>query len=175
MELRTTQLAKDIMPKKQTARDFLDRFERDCRKRFKFLEEEFGFKPPKRQRMSVFCSLTYQNETTAVEVSLEPTEGGVFVLVSRLLNGEISKYPIFVTRKATLHSFYLDDLVRLRRPDAARRQASLDLVSGREIAKSLAERSPTARPCRRYPEGRLCGVFGIGEDRESSLTQLNHS
>ena len=126
MEWRTA-LAKDVMPKKQTARDLLDRFERDCRKRFKFLEEEFGFKPPKRQRISVFCSLTYQNDTTAVEVSLEPTEGGVFVLVSRLLNSEIPKYPIFVTRKVTLHSFYLDDLVRLRRRDAARRKLASTL------------------------------------------------
>ena len=175
MEWRTA-LAKDIMPKKQTARDFLDRFERDCRKRFKFLEEEFGFKPPKRQRMSVFCSLTYQNETTAVEVSLEPTEGGVFVLVSRLINGEIPKYPIFVTRKMTLHSFYLDDLVRLRRPDAARRQASVDLDSGREIAKSLAQ---SAAQLRELAEDILKGDFAVFSELEkivkARIPKRNHS
>jgi hypothetical protein len=133
------------MPKKQTARDLLDRFERECRKRFKFLVAEFGSKAPKRQRISVFCSLTYQNETTAVEVSLEPMDGGVFVLVSRLVNGQIPKYPIFVTRRMTLHSFYLDDLVSLRRPDAAKRQAGLDPPSDREIAKSVAQSASLLR------------------------------
>jgi len=151
------------MPKKQTTKDLLDRFEQECKRRFKFLEEEFGFKPPKRQRISVFCSLTYQNETTAVDVSLEPMEGGVFLLVSRLLNGEIPKYPIFVTRKMTLHAFYLDDLVRLRRPNAARRQAGVDLVSGREIAKSLAR---SAAQLRELGEDILKGDFAVFSELE---------
>jgi len=150
--------SRNVMPKRQTARDLLDRFEKECRNRFKFLEEGFDFEPPKRQRISVFCSLTYQNETTAVEVSLEPIDGGVFVLVSRLVNGQIPKYPVFVTRGMKLHSFYLDDLVGLRRPDAAKRQAGVDPPSVREIAKSVGQ---SASQLRELGNDILSGDFAI--------------
>jgi hypothetical protein len=164
------------MPKKQTARDLLDRFERECRKRFKFLEEEFNFKPPKRQRTSVFCSLIYQNEMTAVEASLEPMDGGVFVLVSRLVNGEIPEYPIFVTRKMTLHSYYLDDLVSLKQPDAAKRQASMYPASGVKIAKCVAQ---SASQLREFGSNILRGDFSVFSQLEemvkARIPKRNHS
>ena len=116
-----------------------DSFEKECRKCFKFLEEEFAFKPPKRQRTHMSPSLTYQNDTTAVEVSLEPLDGGVFVLLSRLINGKIPEYPIFVTREMTLHSYYLDDLVNLKMPDTPVRETSEDPLDEREVKKLLAQ------------------------------------
>lgn len=110
-----------------------------------FLEEEFDFKTPKRQRMHLSSSLTYQNDTTAVEVSLEPLDGGVFVLLSRLVNGKIPEYPIFVTREMTLHSYYLDDLVGLKRPATPVREANEDASDAREVKKALAQSAAQLR------------------------------
>lgn len=122
-----------------------DTFEKECRKCFMFLEEEFDFKTPKRQRMHLSSSLTYQNNTTAVEVSLEPLDGGVFVLLSRLVNGKIPEYPIFVTRDMALHSYYLDDLVGLKRPDTPVREANEDASDVREVKKALAQSAAQLR------------------------------
>lgn len=100
---------------------FID-FEKECRKRFKFLEEELGFDPPKRDVGPTYISLTYQNKTTAVRVSFEPVDRGVFVLLSRLVNGKIPKYPIFITSGTKLDSFYLDDLVKLSLRRSSKKQ-----------------------------------------------------
>jgi len=122
-----------------------DSFEKECRKHFKFLEEDFGFRPPKRQRIHLSSSLTYQNDTTAVEVSLEPMDGGVFVLLSRLVDGKIPEYPIFVTREIRLDSYYLDDLVGLKMPDTPVREASEDAFDERELKRCLAQSAAQLR------------------------------
>jgi len=114
-------------------------FEKECRKCFRFLEEEFAFKPPKQQRNHLSSSLIYQNDTTAVEISLEPMDGGLSVLLSRLVNGKIPVYPIFVTREMTLHSFYLDDLVSLKVPNTPMRSSLGDQLGEREVKKLLSQ------------------------------------
>jgi hypothetical protein len=113
---------------------------------------------------------------TAVEASLEPMDGGMFVLVSRLVNGEIPEYPIFVTRKMTLHSYYLDDLVSLRQPDAAKGQASVDPASGVEIAKCVAQ---SASRLREFGSNILRGDFSVFSQLEemakARIPKRNHS
>ncbi len=89
-------------------------FEKLCRKVFKFLEDEFDFEIVTSERDSFGSYITYQNSTTGIRFSLEPKEGGMFILLSRLIDGKIPDYPIFVGSGTPLNSFYLDDLISLR-------------------------------------------------------------
>ena len=60
-------------------------------------------------------------------------------MLSRLINGKIPEYPIFVTREMTLHSYYLDDLVNLKMPDTPVRETTEDPLDEREVKKLLAQ------------------------------------
>lgn len=126
-------------------RTIFERFEKRCWKSFKFLEEEFGFRVVKRARDSISSSLIFQNETTAVEISLEPIDGGVFVLLSRLVNGKIPKYPIFIKRETRLDSFYLDDLLQLRLPGTTVKHGYVDKNSQDRIEQTLAQAADQLR------------------------------
>jgi len=64
-------------------------FERTCLQKFGFLEKEFDFALRSSERTSYGSHVTYSNQTTGVRVSLEPREGGIFVELSRLADGEL--------------------------------------------------------------------------------------
>jgi hypothetical protein len=74
------------------------------------LEEDFGFALRSSERTSYGSHVTYANETTGVRVSLEFREGGIFVELSRLVDGESSSVPIFIESDSVLNSFDLDDV-----------------------------------------------------------------
>ena len=59
-------------------------------------------------------SITYKNATTALRVGYEPVDRGVFVLLIRLVHGQIPPYPLHIRPPDIIDIFYLDDLVALR-------------------------------------------------------------
>ena len=79
---------------------------------FDFLEE-YEFKIVDVTEMP-YVSITYQNPTTALKIGYEPRDRGVFVLLIRLVDGEIPPYPIHIRPADGLNMFYLDDLVTFR-------------------------------------------------------------
>jgi len=93
-----------------------EEIQRLCIEKLDFLEKDFGFKVVNREEEPYGVFITYQNSTTAVRISFEPREGGVFLLLSRLVEGKVPPYPIIVGENTALNSFYLDDLVALRAP-----------------------------------------------------------
>lgn len=84
---------------------------------FHFLEEDYNFKVLETTQQP-YISVIYKNSTTAVKVGYEPRDRGVFVLLIRLVAGEIPPYPIHLQHTERLNMFYLDDLVALRSKDS---------------------------------------------------------
>jgi len=90
-------------------------FEKICLKSFHFLSDEFGFKHVKTETDIYSCVITYKNKTTAIEISLEQYNmPGVWVLIYRLIDGEIPEYAAVTRPETVINSFYLPDIVSLR-------------------------------------------------------------
>lgn len=133
-------------------------FERICRNQLRFLEDDFCFELLKTEREPYGVFVTYQNPTTAVRVSLEPADGGIFVLLSKLVHGRIPKYPIFIKPRTRLHSFYLNDIVRLKALKGASDFAWQKASTVAEISTSLAA---IAIILRRFASDILSGDFSV--------------
>lgn len=95
-------------------KDSEDHFFNICLMEFQYLVDEFNFEVVSQKSSSYSCSIFYKNHSTAVEISYEPREKHIFVLLMRLVDGEIPEYPIFICQEAELNSFYLDDLLSIR-------------------------------------------------------------
>ena len=133
-------------------------------KRLRFLEDNFGFKVIKIERESYGVFIILQNQTTSVRISFEPREGGIFILLSRLVNGKTPMYPIFVEPDTELHSFYLDDLIHLKDPKfefSFRIQRTLSPV---QLELALGE---IADALQKYASSVLMGDFEV-------FTNLEH-
>jgi hypothetical protein len=138
-------------------------FEKKCLQRFRFLEEDFGFVIKKKERESYGVFITYQNPTTAIRISFEPREGGIFVLISRLIEGEIPRYPIFIQPSSILHSFYLDDVVKTKIPNFQFSFRGEKLSSADQVEKALDEVADTLQ---KYASDVLKGCFESFKEAE---------
>jgi hypothetical protein len=78
---------------------------------FQFLVDEFGFKVVKTESDPYGVQILYQNSTTAVSISYEQRENKLYILLMRLINGNMPKYPIFIKSDTIINSFYLDDII----------------------------------------------------------------
>jgi hypothetical protein len=98
-----------------TVKSFLNPAEakRIILREFDFLQEEYNFKIVDAADKP-FISITYQKSPTAIRVGYEPRDRGVFVLLIRLVDGEIPPYPTHIHSSERLNMFYLDDLVTFR-------------------------------------------------------------
>ena len=93
----------------------MKQFEKHCRRIFKpVLEDKFGFKIVAVEKTDFGDYLTYQNATTGIKISYEPREGGIFVLLSRLIDGKMPEYPIHIEAATILNSFDLEDIISLK-------------------------------------------------------------
>ena len=159
-----------------TVRQSLTNFERICLQRFRFLEEELGFVVKKKERESYGVFITYKNPTTAIRISFEPREGGIFILISRLVEGKIPEYPIFIQPDTVLHSFYLDDVIRTKVPNFQFDFKGNKLSSSDQFERALNE---VADALKKYASDVLQGDFESFEDaerivkeRQKALTSL---
>jgi len=138
-------------------------FKKKCREFFRFLEQEYSCKvATKGDSYGVF--ITYLNKTTGVRVSLEPREGGVFVLLSELISGKIPPYPIFIESQTRLHSFYLDDIVSLKSPAEVCEQKIQNTNGNSESVNKLYCYSTMLK---KYASDILLGDFSIFTQLES--------
>jgi hypothetical protein len=92
------------------------------RKSFSFLIEEFGFKEKSSKLDNWGVQITFCNLTTGIRVSYEPREGGYFVLLMRLVNGEVPEHPIHIDDDTVLNRYYLEDLLSIREADYEKKQ-----------------------------------------------------
>ncbi len=152
-----------------------DVFTEISKETFKFLKNEYGFYELIEERESYGVYLTYKNNTTAVRISYEPMEGGVFVLLARLVNGEIPKDPIFIKPDTELNSFYLDDLVKLRKPDILVESKPQIESSQEEVRQYLIIVSDQLRECAGDVLSGKFNVFReldrVVKDRQKELNQ----
>jgi hypothetical protein len=140
----------------------IENFSKRCRELFIFLENEYQCTVSEEQT-PFRSAVTYINETTSVRISFEPREGGLFVLLSRLRNGEIPPYPIFIKPQTQINSFYLDDILSLRAPEKIG-EYKKQLEEGKT---AMAEQLHFyASMLRRYTKDILQGDFSIYADME---------
>ena len=93
----------------------MKQFEQHCRRIFKpVLEDKFGFKIVDVEKDDFGDYLTYQNDTTGIKISYEPREGGIFILLSRLIDGKMPEYPIHIEADTILNSFDLEDIIAFK-------------------------------------------------------------
>jgi hypothetical protein len=96
--------------------ELYDVFKHSGPKAFRWLLEEFGFTLVELTPLSSYgTKIIYKNPTTAVEIRLEPREGGVFVYVISLIDGAVPHY-----LRAPDHWLLLDCLVLVKSPDSKR-------------------------------------------------------
>lgn len=143
----------------------MTQFTRIVREVFLFLESEYGARVTTSKGVWVEA-VTYVNATTAVRVTLEPHEVGIFVNLIRLRDGVIPEYPIFIKKETTLDWYSLRDIV-------SHRDQSL------ELAVSLSEGTfdppeseirgivePMARAMKKRCRDVLEGDFGVFDELE---------
>jgi hypothetical protein len=92
----------------------------DCDKFFRVvahalttLSGSYGLREVKREAESFGCFVYLANDVAGIRVSTEPYEGGVFVQVSALVDGEFPKYPLKIAEGTELRTFDLEDIVEL--------------------------------------------------------------
>jgi hypothetical protein len=91
-----------------------DSFEQLVRSDFRFLAERYGFQVIDVEKSNYGCIVWYKNQTTVVRVSLELYDGGLFVTIYRLKDGNVPDYPIFFDPRAEFLVFDLNDLLIIR-------------------------------------------------------------
>ena len=92
------------------------------RKSFSFLVDDFGCKERSSKLDNWGVQTTFCNSTTGVRVSYEPREGGYFVLLMRLVNGEVPEHPIDIDDDTVINRYYLEDLLSIREVDHIKKQ-----------------------------------------------------
>ena len=139
-------------------------FVRLCRKAFQFLEKEYGCAMVSVEDNVYRTCLTYQNQTTAVIISFEPREGGIFVRLVRLVNGKILPYPITIKDDTPLHGYYLDDLVMLRNPLSRIDRPPIDDLQKANVLSGVFTQH--AKALRAYGGEILNGNFSVFSELE---------
>jgi len=89
-------------------------FEKLARTNFQFLIDDYGSQLIDVEKNNYGCLLWYKNQTTVVRVSLELYDGGIFVTLYKLQNGNIPEFPTFFDPAAEFLIFDLNDLLIVR-------------------------------------------------------------
>jgi hypothetical protein len=93
-----------------------DSFERTCVKEFGFLITDYELKMTNVEKEAYGCYVTYNNGVVAVEVSYDIKDGGLFVMLCRMVNGQLPPQEVFVRSETVLNRFDLEDVVSLKEP-----------------------------------------------------------
>ena len=89
----------------------MKQFEEHCRRIFKpVLEVKFGSKIVAIEHGDYGDLINYQNETTGITIYNEPRDG-IFVSLSRLVDGKIPEYPLQIKTDTPLNTYYLEDII----------------------------------------------------------------
>lgn len=137
-------------------------------KNFKFLEQKFGFFAFKVEDEAWGEAVTYINKTTAIKISLEERDGGIFLELCKLIDGCIPEKPITITQKTKLYSFEFENLLLLRAPSLQLEHPLIDdlvFKPGKEkvMGKVLKQYADTLKI---YAKDVLKGDFTVFSDLE---------
>lgn len=92
----------------------MKKLEDHCRRIFKqVLEVKFGSKIVGIEHGDFGDLIKYQNETTGITIYNEPRDG-VFVILSRLVDGKIPDYPLQIKADTPLNTYYLEDIISFK-------------------------------------------------------------
>jgi hypothetical protein len=116
------------------------------------------------ERTNYGSYVTYTNETTGVRVSLVPRDGGIFIDLSRLVDGEVLAEPIFIEPDTPLNSFDLDNVLILRSAPAERLLDTASAFTTNDIERKLDR---YANALREYASDILWGDFGLFSQLDS--------
>lgn len=142
--------------------EILAGFEKLCKSNFRFLQR-YGFSLIKSEREPYGVFMTYANSTTAVRISYEPREGGIFVLLGRLRKGGLPKYPIFIYPETSLDSFHLEDVVSIRAGNIQWAGKAQKAVTAAELKVQLKQQ---AQALQKYAADILQGDFAVFRELE---------
>lgn len=81
---------------------------------FSFLINEFEFRLLQSISNNYGIRIYYKNTTTGVEVNWEVREQRIFIMIIRLIDGEIPEYPIFFTSDSESYYYDLGDVMKVK-------------------------------------------------------------
>lgn len=152
-----------------------DRFEALTQEAFGFLENDYGFKLLKTMRDRYSVTMLYQNLTTGIEIEFEPRENKIWLMLYRLISGQLPKYPNALDIDNDLtNRFDLDSLIELKAPGfLARHEGQHNLLSESGLQWAVVE---AATALSRYGEGVLTGDFSdfieLGRLKQERLRKM---
>lgn len=88
------------------------------KEQFKFLESNFGFRLSKCDKEDWGYELIYLNKTTGVKITYEFREAYIFIMLYKLVNGNLQENPSSIQEDTILYSYGLDDIISLRNSQA---------------------------------------------------------
>lgn len=139
----------------------LKTFENCCDQLFSFLVDNYGYRKEIVKKDTFDYYITYKNNTTAVRISYEPREGGIFVMLSRLIDGKMPEYPIFIHDDTIINSFYIDDIVKIKTTSTTIQHKNMTMLDEEECISILSEYAKTLK---QYGSDILTGDFGLFEE-----------
>jgi hypothetical protein len=106
-----------------------------CKKEFEKFLKKHAFSLVEEENMPYGFSLYFQNDSTEVEVSYVPQDGGVYLVLSCLSEPVKEDGTMIVNGQKVYHSYYFNDLIRLREKDAEEKLEKIRKVPGEEGTK----------------------------------------
>lgn len=134
-------------------------FEHICDCEFKFLKEEFKFIKVETNIETYGTFLTYKNNTTAIKLSFEPMEAGVYVYIMRLINNDIPDSPIDINSNTELYGFYLEDIIHFKDKNFILKRPPLKEIIKNKVLKQIV--AQYAKALKLYASDILNGNFKI--------------
>jgi hypothetical protein len=137
-----------------------DVFEDLVSKHFSYLRSDYGLEKIAVEKSSYECYVTFSNKKIAVQVSLEMKDGGIFVMLIRLVDGKLPTYEVFIRPDTAINHFDLEDVVDLKNPEFSLEQEYSDesYPTIQELEENL---SKYAEALRKYGKDILAGDFRL--------------
>ena len=87
------------------------------KEQFSFLESEYNFRLSKCEKEDWGYELIYLNDTTGVKITYEYREAYIFIMLYKLIEGDLKENPRNIENNTVLYGYGLDDMIMLRNPD----------------------------------------------------------
>lgn len=88
-----------------------------AKEQFSFLESEYNFRLSKCEKEDWGYELIYLNNTTGVKITYEYREAYIFIMLYKLIDGNLKENPRNIEDSTILYGYSLDDMIILRNPD----------------------------------------------------------
>jgi hypothetical protein len=89
-----------------------------AKEQFNFLKSDFGFQLSKSEKKDWGYELIYLNKTTGVKITYAFREAYIFIMLYKLVDGNLIENPRSIQENTVLHGYGLDDIISLRNPHA---------------------------------------------------------